>query len=66
MDSVSGCPIFRRVGNPDVVDNCMIESSRSLPMDPSHMIFHVIDSTEDPFALVMRAGNTWLMLDAAS
>lgn len=34
-------------------------------MNPSHMIFHVIDSTEDPFALLVRTRNTWLVLDAA-
>ena len=44
----------------------MAEPSGSLPMDPSHMIFHVIDSTENPFALVVRAINTWLVLDPAS
>ena len=35
-------------------------------MNPSHMIFHIIDSTEDPLASVVRTWNTWLMLEAAS
>ena len=35
-------------------------------MNPSHMIFHVINSTEDPLAPVVRAWNTRLVLDAAS
>ena len=35
-------------------------------MNPSHMIFHVINSTEDPLALVVRAWNTRFVLDAAS
>lgn len=35
-------------------------------MNPSHMIFHIINSTEDPFALVVRAWNARLVLDAAS
>lgn len=43
----------------------MTEPSGSLPMDPPYMIFHVVDSTENPFALVVRARNTWLVLDAA-
>ena len=66
MDSSSESPSSRRIDHPDTVDNCMPEPSGSLPMDPSHMIFHVVDSTEDPFALVVRAWNTWLVLDAAS
>ena len=35
-------------------------------MDPPHMIFHVINSTEDPFAFDVRAWDAWLMLNAAA
>ena len=35
-------------------------------MNPSHMVFHVINSAEDPLAFVVRAWYTRLVLDAAS
>ena len=44
----------------------MTGPSRSFPMNSSHMVFHVVDSTEDPLALVVRAWNTWLVLNATS
>ena len=50
----------------DMVRTSFARLSGSLPVNPSHMIFHVINSTEDPLALVVRAWNTRLVLDAAS
>ena len=35
-------------------------------MNPSHMIFHVIDSTENSFTTVVGAWDTWLVLDGAT
>ena len=50
----------------DMVRTSLARLSGSLPVNPSRMIFHVINSTEDPLALVVRAWNTRLVLDAAS
>ena len=48
------------------VDSGKTGSSGSLPMNPSHMILHVINPTENSFAFVVRAWNTWLVLEAAA
>lgn len=48
------------------MDNHLTRHSGSLPMNPSHVVFHIVDSTENPFAPVVRTWNTWLMLDTAS
>ena len=59
-------PNLSRVQYPDKVGNSMTVLSGSLPMNPSHMIFHVIDATEDSFTTVVGTWDTWLVLNAAS
>lgn len=66
MDRCSESSKNHRAEHSDLVNNGTTGPSGSLSMNSSYMIFHVVDSTENPFALVMRAWNTWLVLDAAS
>ena len=66
MNTSSGYSNLSRVDPPVTVDSDTPAPSRSLPMNPSHMIFHVINSTENSFAFVVHAWNTWLVLDAAA
>ena len=54
------------VDPPATVDSDTPAPSRTLPMNPSHMIFHVINSTENSFAFFVHAWNTRLVLDAAA
>ena len=66
MNRFSGYSNLSCLDSPVTVYSDTSAPSRSLPMNPSHMIFHVINSAEDSLASIVHAWNTWLVLDAAA